>query len=149
MPENNDFTIDEAYLADERKRVIKLFSRSKHGLAGGFIDASALADWWINQLNRQDGRCAYCETQIRAIEKLIAADHLPFRAVRGEGRRGPRLELERLDAKGPYSSQNCALACYYCNNDKSYIYSAEDYKTFFAPAKRAHFESLLKKLSGK
>jgi len=34
-----------------------------------------------------------------------------------------------------YSKENCVLACYYCNNDKSYTVNDEVYKPFLGPAR--------------
>lgn len=142
----SEFEIDDAYRVEERKRVLKLFSRNKHGKSEGFMSATALADWWIGKLDSQNGCCVYCATHIVLIEQLIEEGWLKSRAVRGTGKRGPRLELERIDASGAYRPSNCALVCYYCNNDKSYIYSAEDYKKYLAPAKKMHFNFLATRL---
>lgn len=136
--------IDNAFRDKERRRVLKLYSPSKH--SPGFADASALVEWWLRQLKRQNGCCVYCEVSVVVLQELIQADLLRGRGVRGTGLRGRNFELERIDANQPYGPENCALACYYCNNDKSYIYSAEDYKKFFAPAKKAHFDFLVTKL---
>lgn len=66
------------------------------------------------------------------------------RNTRGEGSRGKNLELERRNAEESYNAENCALVCYYCNNDKSYIYSHVEYKKHFGPARKEHFQSLAK-----
>lgn len=134
------YPINDEYRESERKRVARLFSRGKH--APGFPDKKALVDWWMLLFEETRGVCAYCKTPIRLIEALIEAGRLQTRTVKGAGIRGPRLELERRDPRAPYSPANCALICYYCNNDKSYIYSEAEYVEFFAPARRRHFECL-------
>jgi hypothetical protein len=75
--------------------------------------------WYEKQLKKQDQLCEYC--------------HLPgdtkehygkwFR----EGRRGQRLEVDRIESKKPYSPKNCVLACYPCNNAKSDVFSYEEF----------------------
>ena len=40
--------------------------------------------------------------------------------------------------------ENCVLACYYCNNDKSNIFEGREYKTFYSMGRNMHFKELLK-----
>ena len=35
--------------------------------------------------------------------------------------------MERKDARGQYSPENCVLACYPCNNAKSDVFSYEEF----------------------
>ncbi len=135
------FEIDQEYCVEEHERIKRLFSRKKHGQ--GFKSREDFANWWVGQLSTQGGCCTYCQTPIRLIEMLIREGRLNARSTRGLGKRGLFMELERFDPKGPYRPDNCALACYYCNNDKSYIFSAGDFKKFLAPSKREYFEHLL------
>lgn len=141
-----DFAIDDSYLERELQRVRQnVFKTSKH--LKGFDSRDTLAQWWLDQLKKQQGCCNYCQTPIRMIEKLIDAGVLEGRRTKGEGKRGPYLELERVDHKtGEYSPNNCVLICYYCNNDKSSVYPKAEYVQFFAPAKNRHFLFLFEKL---
>lgn len=143
----NDWLCDEDYLKRESQRVRKnVFKKLKHKL--GFSDSKALAEWWINQLKLQNFACQYCKTPIRLIQKLIESNALRGRRTRGEGIRGPFLELERVDTESnAYSQSNCVLICYYCNNDKSHVYTSTEYIRFLAPAKNRHFLHLLEKLT--
>ncbi|WP_143275302.1 hypothetical protein [Bradyrhizobium canariense] len=59
---------------------------------------------------------------------------------------GARHELERKNPDAGYSPENCTLICYYCNNDKSYVYSEDEYRQFFAPARARHFDYLANNL---
>lgn len=129
----------------EMNRVRKaVYKSKKHSL--GFISSNSLAEWWISQLKAQEGCCSYCNTPIELIRKLITNKLLSGRKVKGEGIRGPYLELERMVPEAGYSPTNCVLICYYCNNDKSNVYSYEEYKEFLAPAKKKHFMYLYQKL---
>jgi hypothetical protein len=132
----------ENYRARELIRVKTLYSRTKHGTIGGFSSSTELVDWWIKKFDEQNGCCAYCETLIGLINQLIDAGLLRTRKVNSNGKRGPCLELERKNADAGYSPENCTLICYYCNNDKSYVYSEDEYRKFFAPARARHFEYL-------
>ena len=114
-----------------------------------FSSVQEFALWWASQFVSQDGRCCYCKTKISDIQKLIQANLLKTRRVgrNGSGKRGPQFEVERMDSSSnEYSSENCKLACYYCNNDKSYIFPSGDYEQFLAKSKKEYFELLLRKL---
>ena len=137
--------ISGKYFEEQRERVKnKLYSKQKHSAFG---NASELANWYIEQLKKHDCKCYYCKTSIFDINKLIDAKKLKTRAVRGEGKRGPVLEIDKNDDS--YVPKNCVLACYYCNNDKSYTSSKEDYLKYFGGNRKKYFESLLVKITEK
>lgn len=128
------------YCSDQHSRVLKNY-QIKHIDFGGKIE---LADWYVEKLKEQDYKCHYCKTSIHTINELIDSEKLPSRKVRGGGKRGPVLEI---DKQGDYySKDNCVLACYYCNNDKSYIASKEDYEKYFGKNRKIYFEMLMKEL---
>lgn len=126
------------------------FNKARHGAtANGFRSATELTTWYLDQFLKQNGKCCYCETPISLIRELIDANLLKVRAVgkNSKGRRGYRLEIERINTdNNVYEPSNCMLSCYYCNNDKSYIFPNDDYKKFLAPSKAQYFNYLAKKL---
>ncbi len=122
----------------EAERVGKLFS-TKH--RPGFANKNEFHAWWMKQNDLQDGKCFYCCTPLNLIQQLIGDKKLAVRKI-GWGVRGKCFELDRKDSAKPYEPDNCVLACYYCNNDKSYIYDWQQYKKFFGPNRRLHFEAL-------
>ena len=128
------------FLEAERIRVERLYSKSKHAV--GFNNKQGLANWYTAQLGEQNYCCKYCETSIFTIQALIKAGLLKTRKVRGEGVRGPVLEIDKVRNEDGYYPQNCVLACYYCNNDKSYTVDGEAYKTYFGNARKKFFEYL-------
>jgi len=130
----------ENYFEEQRKRVKKLYVQKHVGFGG----AVAMADWYVARLKKQECRCYYCETSIDDINRLIAATLLKTRSVRGDGKRGPVLEIDKQE--NGYCIEECVLACYYCNNDKSYTCSKEDYKKYFGPTRKQYFNSLMKQL---
>ena len=103
-----------------------------------------MAAWFVEKLKRQNFSCFYCETSIFDINKLIDEGLLKTRAVKGEGRRGPVLEIDKND--DVYVPENCVLSCYYCNNDKSYTSSKNDYKENFGANRKKYFDNLIKLL---
>lgn len=142
---SSKFEIDELSQQIEMKRVRKsVYKRDKHLI--GFQSSDNLANWWMERLKAQRGCCDYCQTPISLIKELIAANLLSGRSVKGVGLRGPCLELERMDSKGGYTPSNCVLICYYCNNDKSNVYSRKEYIEYLAPSKHKHFVALSTKL---
>lgn len=122
-------------------RVIKLY-QAKHK---SFGDSKAFAAWYDAKMQEQNGCCYYCDTPIELIQRLIGAGLLATRKTRGTGYRGGHLEIDKQGSE--YDRDTCVLACYYCNNDKSYIFSQADYKTFMGPAKGLYFQHLAKQLS--
>jgi hypothetical protein len=139
---NGQKTIPQDVLDREWMRAKKLYSASKHGSVSGFSTSAAFADWWIETFRKQNGCCTYCETSFDDLRKLIDASLIKTRKVRGKGSRGRSPELERRDPELRYSPENCSLACYYCNNDKSYTYPEDQYRSYFGPARKRHFEYL-------
>jgi Pyruvate/2-oxoacid:ferredoxin oxidoreductase delta subunit len=127
----------EEYYKSQRARVYKNY-QPKHASFGG---RNKLADWYVAKLKEQDCKCYYCETSIHSIKELIELGKLKPRMVRGGGKRGPVLEIDK-QGEG-YSSDNCVLCCYYCNNDKSYTSNKEDYKRHFGENRRKYFEMLI------
>ena len=126
------------YIEGQRIRVKRLFKRGVHT---GFLNARDLADWYCDKLVEQDAKCKYCDTEIFIIRDLIANGHLRGRAA-GRGLRGRVLEIEKDNPDDGYERNNCHLACYYCNNDKSYTLSAEMYTHFFGEARHNFFMHL-------
>jgi 5-methylcytosine-specific restriction endonuclease McrA len=133
---------------DELIAVRKNYKKEKHSqFDGSFKDANELAFWYLEQFKKQDGKCCYCDSSIVIIKKLIDHKLLGVRRVKGEGVRGPKLEIERIDSiENIYKPENCLLACYYCNNDKSNVFTSKDYKDFIAPSKKQYFDHLFKKI---
>jgi len=62
------------------------------------------------------------------------------------GIRGPSLEVDQKNPTRGYTKDNCVLACYFCNNDKSSIYPADVYKKYFGEARKRHFADVAKEL---
>jgi hypothetical protein len=120
-------------------RVSRNFNRAKHK---GFIDKNEFADWYVSELKKHDCKCYYCETSIHDIIELINEGLLKTRSVRGKGKRGPVLEIDKNDDS--YTKEHCVLSCYYCNNDKSYTTTLDDYKEFFGKNRKRYFDHLLK-----
>lgn len=115
----------------------------------GFSNPLSFLNWWILAWKKQEGKCIYCDVQFSDINSLIDSGKLKTRSGKGNSCRGPFPEVERIngfDGLNVYSEENCALICYYCNNDKSNVYSSSDYKKYFGPAKKRFVDHLLGKV---
>jgi hypothetical protein len=132
----------EDYIKQEYARAKSNLYKSERK---SFGSADKLAAWFIEKLKDQNFSCFYCETSIFDINNLIDGGLLKTRAVKGEGRRGPVLEIDKND--DTYVPENCVLSCYYCNNDKSYTSSKEDYKKHFGKNRKKYFSFLLLELN--
>lgn len=130
------------FINSERERASRLFS-TKH--KSGFKDSFSFSEWFTRQLIKQNLCCYYCETSILTIRSLIDKGLLKTRAT-GYGCRGPVLEVDKKENNSGYTTGNCVLACYYCNNDKSYTLDAEAYKQFFGSNRKAYFEYIVKEI---
>lgn len=97
----------------------------------GFGSFKRFYDWWLKQYFLNNGKCEYCKVDEHKIEELARSRKLRLRE-----NRGLVLEVDRRDPNRGYGEDNCALVCYFCNNDKSNIFNEEEYKKFFQNRKR-------------
>jgi hypothetical protein len=130
-----------------RKSLAKQFQSEFHS-------AEEFVEWWFEQSEKQMDSCYYCGTSIKIIRQLIDCERLRTRNNRSKrnektGRsingRGRELELECKDPDEGYSKHNCVLACMYCNNDKSDIFKADEYKENFGRNRYVYFCDLEKR----
>jgi len=108
----------------ELKRIRQLYHNKKGLKNFDFLNFNAFYRWYLAQLKEQQGYCYYCKTD----EGLIAEFIDKKKEFIKRPNRGKHLEVERRDAKSNiYNAENCVLACYFCNNDKSDILNEEEY----------------------
>jgi len=101
----------------------------------GFGDFVTFYNWYIEQAQE----CHYCHITVDTICYLYDNNIIHERLNRGRS-----LEIDKLDPTGEYDPENCVLACYFCNNDKSQIFTAEQYQLFANPtARREYLEALV------
>jgi hypothetical protein len=108
------------------------FHRRRRAGLNGFQDVEAFLEWYY----QQPLRCHYCGLpehvcQEAVMRGLLSSKRFPVNGVIGQGtNRGVWLEVDRLQPQLPYSSENCVLSCYFCNNDKSDVFTGAQYLTF-------------------
>lgn len=111
---------------------------------GDFKSLEDLRLWYKDQFKEQNGKCFYCKTSFFDIKRLIDDKKLNGRLIGHGGYRGKYPEIECLENEKRYLKGNCVLACYYCNNDKSNVFSAKEYKEYFGLNRNQFFEKLLR-----
>jgi len=127
----------------EIRRVRQLFNNKKAQLAEDLSEFSQFYVWHFKQHKIQEGRCYYCKTEEKVIRELFESNVISKRI-----NRGIYLEIERRDSqasKNIYTKENCVLACYFCNNDKSQIFTESDYFDYLKDRK-SFFEQKHKSL---
>ncbi len=100
---------------------VKRLYASKKGLKQ--VSIEEFKNWYESK----KGCCDYCG--LTSQESLILFHKYP-NSTRG-GRRGKRLELDRIDLCIKNYGQdisNLALACYWCNNAKTNYFTFEEFK---------------------
>jgi len=103
----------------------------KEKLIAGFnlITFDQFYNNWFSKENFEKG-CSYCGTTNKTSEALykIQQEGLRPDATRG-GKRGKRLELDRVDPNLSYDNlNNIVWCCYWCNNAKSNFFSKEEFE---------------------
>lgn len=123
------------YLKYRQKPEEKLkadFSRRKRKGLNDFENFHAFKNWY----DLQEKVCHYCglkeeESQEIVLTGVLKSNRFPQNGILGRGKsRGMWLEIDRLNPKESYSTKNCVLSCYFCNNDKSDVFDGKAYKEF-------------------
>ena len=97
-----------------------------------FQSLDAFHNWYTNYPKE----CHYCglneeESQEIVHLGLLTSNRFPLGGKTRRGVfRGYWLEIDRKNPNGAYSEENCVMACDFCNNDKSDVFSAEQYQEF-------------------
>jgi hypothetical protein len=98
----------------------------------GFSTFESFEKWYCNQPKH----CHYCQIEEAIVQEivmqgLLTSARFPKKGLKARGRnRGKWLEVDRKQPKESYIAENCVLACYFCNNDKSDVFDEIKYKNF-------------------
>lgn len=107
------------------------YRRNRNG-KDSFGSYELFYDWY----RLQEKVCYYCglteeQSQRIVMTSLLKSNRFPQNGVSGRGQgRGIWLEVDRIKPKDNYSAENCVLACYFCNNDKSDVFEGDEYRKF-------------------
>ena len=126
------------------RRVRSLYHNKKDLDGFDFPNFNSFYMWYRTQHQTQKGKCYYCKTD----EKVIAALFEKIFPNRKRTTRGKHLEIERRDSTDNlYKEENCVLACYFCNNDKSDIFDEHEYLDYLKDRK-GFLTSQFEKING-
>ena len=136
--ENQDrgitITIPWSYEPKTEKQLKEWYESKRRDGSSEFIDYADFMGWY--EENVKDKRCHYCELTERESQEIIhtgllTSNRFPLNGRFSQGvNRGYWLEVDRRNPKGKYSRENCVPSCYFCNNDKSDVFTEEQYKEF-------------------
>jgi hypothetical protein len=121
------------YKIKTKEQLRNLFNAKKRAELIGFDDFDDFYNWY----NEQPKICTYCQMNEIELQEIVITSRLsskrfPSNGEIGQGKnRGIWLEIDRMNPIGLYSRENCVLACYFCNNDKSDVFSYDQYREFF------------------
>jgi hypothetical protein len=126
--------IDNYIYRPKLKEKLKIWYKSKVREDKADADSTnEFINWYFNQTKV----CYYCGLEEKELQFLVMTGKLSSNRFPKDGQisrgraRGIWLEIDRKEPKGKYNIENCVLSCYFCNNDKSDIFTAEEYKHFF------------------
>lgn len=129
---NRQIKKDPKFELKEMGRIRQLFHNKKN-THFEFIDSKGeksfreFYNWYLKRRKDQNGSCYYCWADEKEMANFLKKRRKHIRRPN----RGQHLEVERKNARtGDYSAQNCVLACYFCNNDKSDIFNEDEYRSY-------------------
>jgi len=133
----------------EKKITKKLkadYNRRVNNNINGFESFDEFSTWYSG-LKKECFYCGLDEETLRFIvmNGLLKSKRFPENGVLKRGKaRGYYLEVDRKNPEKYYSTDNCVLACYFCNNDKSDVFNSKEYIDFYQDRKN-YLEELVKK----
>jgi hypothetical protein len=139
--------LEWSYVAKSNEQLVQWFNSKVENGISGFDNEAQFLQWYSQNIG--DGKCAYCGLSERDSQRIVHEGRLtslrfPIYGSLTKGvNRGYWLEIDRKNPSGFYSIDNCNPSCYFCNNDKSDVFTDEHYQEFFQ--NRARFlRSLLR-----
>jgi hypothetical protein len=120
------------YETKGNKQLKNDYNRHKYIRKNGFRNVEDFKSW----CDSQDKVCVYCGVSEQVCQQIVLTGLLRANKFPKNGRvyrdkeRGMWLEVDKMEPIEKYSRNNCVLACYFCNNDKSDVFNYEQYKMF-------------------
>jgi hypothetical protein len=127
--------IEWTYMPKTDDQLIEWYKNKVDNRISEFENENDFLSWYEN--NIKDSKCAYCGLSERDSQRLVHEGKLkslrfPIYGTISSGvNRGYWLEIDRKIPTGYYSKENCNPSCYFCNNDKSDVFTDSQYKEFY------------------
>jgi hypothetical protein len=119
-------------IISENNRLLRLWysfnGRSKNKRE---FEKNEFIQWYETRVAHGCFYCGLSQEESRGLALKLPSERFPksHKLMRGRSR-AYYLEVDRKNPKGVYSVNNCVLACYFCNNDKSDVFNHEQYMRF-------------------
>lgn len=126
--------MDWVYIEKSSKQLNDWFKDKVKKDICGFSDFEDFKEWYTE--NVRDNKCFYCglterESQMIVHSGFLTSKRFPVNGKFSQGvNRGYWLEIDKKNPHDIYSKENCVPSCYFCNNDKSDVFTDEQYKEF-------------------
>ena len=91
------------------------------------------------RINPKERKCHYCEITEENLKKLF--DNKVIQSKKPSF--NSTLQIERLNPNKGYVEDNCVLACCICNNAKSDMINAKNFKEYFVESVKKFYNDLL------
>ena len=133
--------IEWTYMPKTDEQLIEWYKNKVDNRISGFENENDFLSWYEN--NIKDSKCAYCGLGERDSQRLVHEGKLKslrfpvYGTISSGVNRGYWLEIDRKIPTGYYSKENCNPSFYFCNNDKSDVFTDSQYKEFYE--NRANF----------
>jgi len=129
----------EEKMVEEKNKIDKLFNNQWQKRKEGFEGDFEIFYRWYQE---QDDRCFYCGTTASELKELFNPSKNEPPKIYSE-KFNETLHIERLRPKENYTKDNCRLACCLCNNAKSDLLNAVNFKNYLAPQMKLFLKDLL------
>lgn len=148
-----DIQTEQAYYAahpavkaakDDLKNIYDRFKKKQDDYKEAFNGSfETFLAWWCEKTPENGIRhCCYCGIDENTLKDVFKNGIVISKKPSFSG----ELQIERKDPDGDYCHDNCEFACVICNNAKSDMISAEEFKEFFVPGIKEYWEHIKEKL---
>lgn len=110
------------YTPEEREASNKYSQLKQRSKAKG-LELLWTREDFISWYKEVPKRCYYCGCTLDEIQRFWEINNSKRKMTRGKS-----LEIDRLKDES-YSKNNCVLACYWCNNAKSDVFTPDEFKS--------------------
>lgn len=128
------YQYEETELIDKKKSIKEIYQSFKEWKEKNIDEYKRLELLYIEsfekvflfkefELTIKSDECCYCE--ITESEIILLADK---NQLFKKNLRGWNMEVERFDSNLEYTKDNCAMACYWCNNAKTDEFTKEEFQ---------------------
>lgn len=79
---------------------------------------------WYKNKNKE---CFYCKSTLQQVTDYLKNEETKSKNAHKRKKRGAAFEIDRKNHNSKYSSEDCVISCYLCNNAKSDLIEAREF----------------------